>query len=126
MRTTLDLTTTTIDDELEIAHADFVGYDHPQEIAADPRLPLGRKRAMLAHWLSDMNAVPGIPALRRSPCGVITEVDDLQAALYTLDKTVEPVAMALSSRSPNPMTAKHGSRGCFGLLVQPRFSRQMA
>ncbi|HEY0031693.1 MAG TPA: hypothetical protein VGB81_00355 [Devosia sp.] len=105
MWTKLDLTPKATDDDLEITHADFVGYDHPQEIVADPHLTLGRKRAMLAHWLSDMNAVPGTPALRRSPCGVITEVDDLQAALNTLDQTVEPAAMALSSRSPNSMTA---------------------
>ena len=105
MWTTVDLTTKAIDGDLEITHADFVGYDHPQEIVADPHLTLGRKRAMLAHWLSGMNAVPGIPALRRSPRGVIAEVDDLQAALNTLDEIVDAAAMALSTRNPDSMTA---------------------
>jgi hypothetical protein len=91
MRINLDLTTTFADD-LEIARADFMGYYHPRDIVADPVLSVGRKRALLAHWLSDIHAVHGTPALRRSPCGVTANVDDLLFALNRLDEMVEPMA----------------------------------
>ena len=93
MRTNLDLAPNAFHDDLEITRADFMGYCHPGEIVADPLLAVGRKRALLAHWISDIHAVRGTPALRRSPCGVTADVDDIQAALRQLDDMVEPVSI---------------------------------
>jgi hypothetical protein len=87
MRTNLDLTTHKSDDA-DITRADFLGYFHPREIVRDPELTIARKRALLARWLSDANALPNIPAIRRSPAGVTATVDDLQYALEKLDDMV--------------------------------------
>lgn len=48
-------------------------------------LPAAERRARLAAWLSDANAVPGAPALRRIADGAVAAVDDLMAALRRLD-----------------------------------------
>lgn len=85
MRINLDLPIDTSDD-LEITRADFMGYYHPRAIVADPLLTVGRKRALLARWLSDANAVSGAPAIRRSPAGVTTTVDHLRQAMDQLDE----------------------------------------
>ena len=92
MRTNLDLVTDTTDD-MEITRGDFVGYFHPREIVADPELTVARKRAMIARWMSDINALPNFPAIRRSPAGVTVVVDELQYALEQLDEMVDPAAM---------------------------------
>lgn len=73
------------DDELRVVPSDLVGYFHPREIVADARLSLARKRALLAFWSSDFNAVRGAPALRRSGRGVTTTIDALKSALSDLD-----------------------------------------
>jgi hypothetical protein len=93
MRTNLDLITNAADDA-EISRADFFGYFHPREIVADPELTVARKRALLARWLSDVNAVAGAPAIRRSPAGVTASVDDLRKSLDKLDEMVEAIAFA--------------------------------
>lgn len=72
-------------DELNVTRSDLVGYFHPREIVADPTLSGARKRALLAFWSSDFNAVRGAPALRRSGHGVTTTIDDLKLALSQLD-----------------------------------------
>lgn len=76
------------DDELNVSRGDLVGYFHPREIVADATLSVSRKRALLAFWSSDFNAVRGAPALRRSGHGVTTTIDDLKAALRHLDGTL--------------------------------------
>jgi len=97
MRTNLDLN---LFDELEITRADFMGYYHPREIVADPLLTVARKRALLARWLSDANAVVGDPTVRRSPAGPTASVKHLRQALDHLDEMVEAFALArLSDRS---------------------------
>jgi hypothetical protein len=93
MRTNLDLITNPSDD-LEVTRSDFVGYFHPREIVADPELTIARKRALLAHWLSDVNALPSAPHIRRSPAGVTVSVDHLRASLEKLDEMVEAIAFA--------------------------------
>lgn len=99
MRTNLDLISNSADVS-EIHRSDFMGYFHPREIVADPELTIARKRGMIARWLSDANALPSIPALRRSPAGVTASVDDLMYALEKLDEMVEAIALAeLGSRS---------------------------
>jgi hypothetical protein len=104
MRTNLDLISNS-SDELEIHRSDFVGYFHPREIVADPELTIARKRAMLSRWMSDENALPGIPAIRRSPGGVTCVVDDLRNALEKLDEMVEAIALAELGNRSNGMAA---------------------
>lgn len=102
MRTNFDLITNA-DDDLEITRIDFVGYHHPREIVADPELTVARKRALLARWLSDANALGGAPHIRRSPAGVTTTVDELRRGLDKLDEMVEAIAM--TSHNSSGMTA---------------------
>ncbi|HEY8577449.1 MAG TPA: hypothetical protein VIL88_14070 [Devosia sp.] len=104
MRTNLDLITHPFDQD-EITRADFVGYYHPREIVADPQLTVARKRALLSRWMSDANALPNAPAIRRSPAGVTTSVDDLRQALNKLDEMVEAIAMAELGRHSGSMAA---------------------
>lgn len=81
-------------DDLEVADVDYFGYHHPVEIVGDPLLTIARKRALLAHWCSDIHAVAGQPSLRRSPAGVTTTIDELQKALGKLDEMVDAIALA--------------------------------
>lgn len=80
-----------LDDDLDVRRADLVGYYHPREIVSDASLTLSRRRALLAYWLSDVNAVRGAPGLRRSTAGVTVSVDQLQAALCQLDQMSDSV-----------------------------------
>lgn len=93
MRTNLDLITNAADD-LEVNQSDFVGYFHPREIVADPKLTVARKRALLSRWLSDANAIAGAQHIRRSPAGVTVSVDHLRRSLDKLDEMVEAIALA--------------------------------
>ncbi len=82
----------------EVVRSDLIGYYHPREIVADDSLSVARRRALLAHWLSDRNAVRGVPALRSTSTGVTASVDDLQAALCALDRVEEMVPADLAAR----------------------------
>ena len=93
MRTNLDLPISPADD-MDISRGDFVGYFHPREIIADPELTVARKRAMISRWMSDANALPNYPAIRRSPAGVTVVIDQLQYALEQLDEMVDAAAMS--------------------------------
>jgi len=104
MRTNLDLPTDPFED-LEITRSDFMGYYHPREIVGDPTLTIGRKRALLARWLSDANAVTGAPSIRRSPAGVTTTVDQLREAMDRLDEMVDAFALAGASGRSSGMAA---------------------
>ena len=104
MRTNLDLITNASDMD-EIRRADFVGYYHPREIVGDPTLTIARKRALLSRWLSDVNALPNMPAIRRSPAGVTASVDDLRLALSKLDEMVEAIALAELGRASSSFAA---------------------
>lgn len=92
MRTNLDLTINP-DDDMDISRGDFVGYFHPREIVADPELTVARKRAMISRWMSDANALPNFPTIRRSPAGVTVVIDQLQYALEQLDEMVDAAAI---------------------------------
>jgi hypothetical protein len=104
MRTNLDLITNSHDD-LQITRVDFVGYYHPREIVADPELTIARKRALLARWMSDANAVSGAPDIRRSPAGVTTTIAHLRDALAKLDEMVEAIALAEIGQRSSGMAA---------------------
>jgi hypothetical protein len=60
-------------------------YGHPDEVLEDPSLSIDDKRALLASWASDANAVPHVPVLRQLPDGSMVRVDDIFRALKVLD-----------------------------------------
>lgn len=60
-------------------------FGDPAEVLDDPRLSTQEKRALLASWESDANAVPHLPALRQLPNGSIVKVDQIFDALKSLD-----------------------------------------
>ena len=61
-------------------------YEHPRDVAADARLSLAEKRAILASWASDASAIASCPALR-APGGLKAPVtiDEILEALSALD-----------------------------------------
>jgi hypothetical protein len=61
-------------------------FGHPDEVVEDPRLSTKEKRALLASWASDANAVPHVPMQRQFPDGSIVNVDDILRALKSLDE----------------------------------------
>ncbi|HVX80462.1 MAG TPA: hypothetical protein VHB23_03725 [Devosiaceae bacterium] len=101
MRTSLDLLSTLEafedSDEFDdvVTDSDLAGYSRPEEVASDPALTLERKRALLAHWASDIHALPNFPSLRSLARGVTVEVDEILEALRSLDTRVDPGALAL-------------------------------
>lgn len=44
-----------------------VGFNHPLDVLKEPDLAPAEKRAILASWASDANAVPSSPSLRLLP-----------------------------------------------------------
>ncbi|WP_423065184.1 DUF982 domain-containing protein [Devosia sp. CN2-171] len=80
----------------EVTDSDFVGYFRATDILNDPALSPSRKRALLAHWASDINAVVGVPGLR---CvrGVTVSIDSILEALRELDLEVDQAAMVAGS-----------------------------
>jgi hypothetical protein len=68
-------------------------YLHPFEVARHPTLEPEVKRAILASWASDRMAVKDKPALRRLPGAKRAfSIDDVMAALHTLDQPNRPHA----------------------------------
>jgi hypothetical protein len=81
----------------------FMGrlYFHPMEIVRDPELSRKRKRALLADWASDRNAVESKPALRRNPVtGVQCTLAEIVAALRLLDDDGTPPPGGKAVRAP--------------------------
>lgn len=76
----------------------YIKLNHVEPIwpktVAQLELTIARKRALLAHWLSDVNTLPGAPHTRRSPAAVTVSVDHLRASLEKLDEMLEAMAFA--------------------------------
>jgi len=81
-----------LDDDV-VTDRDLVGYFSPKNIVDDPEITIARKRALLAHWASDIHAIPNRPSLRRG-AGVTTSIDAIMAALKALDGRVDAFAIA--------------------------------
>jgi hypothetical protein len=88
----------------DVSDADLAGYLGPADILADASLPIATKRALLAHWASDIHAVPGSPSLR-SVKGVTATIDSIFEALNELDLRVDPAA----SSQVGPGTIEHSA-----------------
>lgn len=71
-------------------------YRHPDDVVSNTRLTVQEKRAVLASWVSDANAVPHFPTLRQLPNGSIVKVDDILSALKALDsgRDLQPATIA--------------------------------
>lgn len=82
----------------EVTDSDLLGYWRALDIVEDPSLSVSRKRAMLAHWASDIHAVGGAPALRNVR-GVTVSIDSLLEALAKLDDEID--ATAIPVQAPN-------------------------
>ena len=57
----------------------------PADVLTDTRLSDDEKRALLASWASDANAVAHLPTPRQLPDGSIVPVDHILKSLKTLD-----------------------------------------
>jgi hypothetical protein len=81
------------DDLCRTEHPDLVPevLGGPDDVLDDPRLTRDEKRAVLASWASDANAVPHLPSLRQLPDGSIVRVHDILRALKALDGGAETV-----------------------------------
>ena len=85
----------------DVSESDFVGYFRAADILDDPSLSASRKKALLAFWASDINAVAGTPGLR-SVRGVTVSIDSLFEAMSRLDLEIDQAAMVdghISARS---------------------------
>jgi hypothetical protein len=80
-------------DDDKVTNADLAGYYSPKNIVDDVEITVSRKRALLAHWASDIHVVPGMPALRHG-WKVTTSIDAIMAAMAQLDEMVDPAAVA--------------------------------
>jgi hypothetical protein len=60
-------------------------FIYPQEVLDDHELTLADKRALLASWASDALAVEDSPSHRQLKSGAVVRVDDMMAALKSLD-----------------------------------------
>ena len=86
--------------------------------------PRDEQRATLAAWLSDANAVPGSPGLRRIHGGVVVSVDTLLAALRSLDGvTTEPATGPATGAGWHRAFGRR-RHGTAGLGVSPRRRRR--
>ena len=60
-------------------------FGHPDEVVGEQALTLAEKRSLLASWASDACAVEDSPSLRQLASGAVVRVDDILAALRSLD-----------------------------------------
>jgi hypothetical protein len=89
MSTSFDFSEMLINDDTFVTDSDLLGFNRPRDIVQDPVLTRARKRQLLAHWASDIHAVPGSPALRSYTYGTTVSIDEIQAALRALDQMVD-------------------------------------
>jgi hypothetical protein len=73
--------------DLNSLHQTGIAFEHPRDVASDPRLSLAEKRAILASWASDVSAIASCPSLR-APEGLkaAVSIDDILEALCALDE----------------------------------------
>ncbi|MDF2998316.1 MAG: hypothetical protein K0R27_3953 [Xanthobacteraceae bacterium] len=87
----------------------------PTDVLNHPTLSVEAKRAVLASWASDRNAVPNFPGVRQLDNGSLVSLADLLQALRALDGPGEPsqeynsgnlisLAERRRRRRPSPLT----------------------
>jgi hypothetical protein len=88
-------------------------FGHPDDVLMDQRLTTEEKRALLASWASDVNAVSHIPTLRQLPDGSIVKVEEIFRALKALDGAAETRLQHVGE--PFPRQRPLGRYGGWGL-----------
>lgn len=76
-------------------------FTHPDEVLTCPTFTADERRAILASWASDARAVVGFPALRQLESGSVVAVDEVIAALQSLDR-VNPIGRPAIGQEPLP------------------------
>ena len=76
-------------------------FGNPDDVLANSQLTTDEKRALLASWASDANAVAHIPSLRQLPDGSIVNVGEILRALKALDaQSIPPCNSRLRWQRP--------------------------
>jgi hypothetical protein len=84
---------------------------HPDEVVDDQELTFADKRSLLASWASDALTVENSPSLRQLASGAVVCVDDIMAALKSLDLHEPPHEAAFTfSQSFARRRSKPGAR----------------
>ncbi|RWE39456.1 MAG: hypothetical protein EOS78_11165 [Mesorhizobium sp.] len=79
--------------------AEFAALRTPEDVLNE-EMTVGEKRALLAFWASDANAVPDNPTLRQLDSGAVAQVSEILRALHALDEIGrKPPARAPFDRS---------------------------
>ena len=73
-----------------------VVFAHPDEVVSDRELSVEDKRSLLASWVSDAFSVEDSPSLRQLASGAVVRVDDIMAALKSLDEPSHEAAFTVS------------------------------
>src|ERR1700748_3995448 len=73
-----------------------VVFAHPDEVVSDREFSVEDKRSLLASWVSDAFSVEDSPSLRRLASGAVVRVDDIMAALKSLDEPRHQAAFTVS------------------------------
>ena len=107
-------------------------FVHPDEVLSDRELSIEDKRSLLASWVSDAFSVENSPSLRQLASGAVVRVDDIMAALKSLDEprheatfTGKQVARRRSRGSrnddePPPPAAGAGISSAWKVLIAMR------
>lgn len=91
-----------------------VVFAHPDEVLSDRELSVEDKRSLLASWVSDAFSVENSPSLRQLTSGAVVRVDDIMAALKSLDEPRHEAAFTISrsfARRRGKPAAKRRDRG---------------
>jgi hypothetical protein len=76
-------------------------HARPADVAADERLTIDERRAVLSSWASDACAVESNPALRRPPSAQsAVTFDEIMDALLQLDRIQIAAATAAAAEKP--------------------------
>jgi hypothetical protein len=60
-------------------------WSKPAQVLRNPAMSKDEKRALLASWASDANAIADAPSLRRLGDGTVLHIDNILEALKALD-----------------------------------------
>jgi hypothetical protein len=91
-----------------------VVFAHPDEVLGDAELSIADKRSLLASWVSDAFSVENSPSLRQLTSGAVVRVDDIMAALKSLDEPRHEATFTVSrsfARRGGKQAARRRSRG---------------
>jgi hypothetical protein len=89
-------------------------WSKPAQVLSNTSLAVEAKRALLASWASDANAIPNMPALRRLEDGTVLDIDEILEAMRRLD---DPLG---DDEPPTPVAARVPPAATFDLSGERR------